>query len=1276
MTGDIDLNGNNLIEVEDIYIRDRIYHDGDTNTYIQFHSADQWRVVTGATERLEVNNSRVFTRGDLINNDSNNTLAFQVLGDQGLFDVFQNVTTWSNSTSHPILKWDFKSGVGDMMYMASGGNSAIADQMALVISDLHGFKVGRSGWDGTDADISSTNEFFRITTAGNVGIGTSSPDHLLHIGSTDNSLGGTAGDQLDNFRIQSDTANTDSLNFTTKRISTGTDWVTAAQRIQRKVDSTLMGYIQFGHHGSGTNTGLITFGEGNGEYVRIDGAGNVGIGNNNPAYKLEVEGDIKVGENGTLWFSDASNSIEKIVNNSGTLNMYADSDIHFFESDANVRRFTVNVNDGQLDLGNNLDTTTAQVHFDYHTDSWINGSNLGIGTTSPAEKLHVNGTILSTPVTYANNQDQPYLIAGTSGYTGATTNWNTFGFQHRIKSNSGGTPRITIDTVNGEAFCIENGGNIGIGTTSPSSKLDVNGNITGATLKLTGELNLIGSSDANKYIDCGIGTNALTIRKTTGGDAGHESMARFIGDGGVELYHNNVKKFETTSIGVTITDGSLNVENAVGNNIVLSTMVGNGNDSTFVFQKSRGGSGGPSQITGGDHLGQIVWKGYDTDSYNDAASITCISSSNTGDFDASLLVGAGGTSSVFSSSGLAVGGVLTTTGAVTIDVDDVANGALRINANQTTPVNDFYFAQEIVSTLSGSTTFTGDKEQGGIFMDINSTATGGGTSHEHRAYGMYIDLDVTGDADVAYGIYAESTATPTTGTVSNVAGIYGRAEDNGGDGAVSTVIGVRGEAYSDNSTSDINNMYGGYFRSINLADTGNVGAATGCYAEIEIPSGTGDHYGNSYVFRAEYDNNDSGVAQTNTTYLYYGNYAGTLPTTAFGIHIADDVKNYFGGNVGIGTNSPSAKLHTVGTRDYTGTTPSTSSYDNNFQSGTAYLSIGQSNGIPSIQGHGTGTAYHLVLAPNNGNVGVGTSGAPSAKLDVNGNIHGTKLAVGTASNPGSNVDICLGADNDTGFACPSDGVLEFWCNNAEVAQFTNTGINFYEAIDSNQSIKTSSTLIECGEGSGSVAMTINDGAGNANVTFNHAFMVPDVTGSSARIETSVDSTNAQMIFELKDSVTAGTSTGLTNIMTLDIGAASVTGSISATADITAYSSDRRLKENFRSIEDPIDKIKKLNGYIFDWNDKSAEVGFNPRRKKDEVGLIAQEVQDVIPQAVAPAPFDSELNHEGTELVSLSGENYLTVQYEKLVPLLVESIKEQQKQIDELRQEIKNIRGDK
>jgi len=55
LNGTLTLGANVINDVEDIYLRDRIYHDGDTDTYIQFHAADQWRVVTGGTERLEVN---------------------------------------------------------------------------------------------------------------------------------------------------------------------------------------------------------------------------------------------------------------------------------------------------------------------------------------------------------------------------------------------------------------------------------------------------------------------------------------------------------------------------------------------------------------------------------------------------------------------------------------------------------------------------------------------------------------------------------------------------------------------------------------------------------------------------------------------------------------------------------------------------------------------------------------------------------------------------------------------------------------------------------------------------------------------------------------------------------------------------------------------------------------------------------------------------------------------------------------------------------------------
>jgi hypothetical protein len=125
------------------------------------------------------------------------------------------------------------------------------------------------------------------------------------------------------------------------------------------------------------------------------------------------------------------------------------------------------------------------------------------------------------------------------------------------------------------------------------------------------------------------------------------------------------------------------------------------------------------------------------------------------------------------------------------------------------------------------------------------------------------------------------------------------------------------------------------------------------------------------------------------------------------------------------------------------------------------------------------------------------------------------------------------------------------------------------------------------------------------------------------------------------------------------------GAFTAVGNITAYSSDRRLKHNFKKIESAVDKVKSLNGYHFDWIDKVAELGFTPDRKENDIGLIAQEVEAVIPQAVAPAPFDKDPQTDGT-YKSKSGEDYITINYDKLVPLLVEAIKEQQVQIEQLK----------
>lgn len=109
------------------------------------------------------------------------------------------------------------------------------------------------------------------------------------------------------------------------------------------------------------------------------------------------------------------------------------------------------------------------------------------------------------------------------------------------------------------------------------------------------------------------------------------------------------------------------------------------------------------------------------------------------------------------------------------------------------------------------------------------------------------------------------------------------------------------------------------------------------------------------------------------------------------------------------------------------------------------------------------------------------------------------------------------------------------------------------------------------------------------------------------------------------------------------------GGIWAASDITAYYSDARLKTIKNNILNPLEKINTLNGVIYQPNEKAKELGFDTEQK---VGLIAQEVQKVLPEAVKPAPFD--LDEQGS---SKSGENYLTIQYEKLIPLLVEAIKQ-------------------
>jgi hypothetical protein len=138
--------------------------------------------------------------------------------------------------------------------------------------------------------------------------------------------------------------------------------------------------------------------------------------------------------------------------------------------------------------------------------------------------------------------------------------------------------------------------------------------------------------------------------------------------------------------------------------------------------------------------------------------------------------------------------------------------------------------------------------------------------------------------------------------------------------------------------------------------------------------------------------------------------------------------------------------------------------------------------------------------------------------------------------------------------------------------------------------------------------------------------------------------------------TAGGLTGTPNISvgTITSGALTVTGAITATTTITAYYSDDRLKTKTGNIQNALEKVLSLDGFHYHANETAVALGYDS--SKQEVGLSAQQVQAVLPEIVVPAPID---------------ETYLTIHYERMIPLLVEAIKEQQKQIEELKAKLGN-----
>jgi len=124
-------------------------------------------------------------------------------------------------------------------------------------------------------------------------------------------------------------------------------------------------------------------------------------------------------------------------------------------------------------------------------------------------------------------------------------------------------------------------------------------------------------------------------------------------------------------------------------------------------------------------------------------------------------------------------------------------------------------------------------------------------------------------------------------------------------------------------------------------------------------------------------------------------------------------------------------------------------------------------------------------------------------------------------------------------------------------------------------------------------------------------------------------------------------TGASNGLQLVAGVISMTGTytgdFSATGNITAYSSDARLKKDLEVIENAVDKLNQISGYTFYWDlEKCKKVGFTPNSPGPEHGVLAQEVINIAPDLVKQTAYNPE---------------YLTVQYDRLISVVIQAVKE-------------------
>jgi len=512
-------------------------------------------------------------------------------------------------------------------------------------------------------------------------------------------------------------------------------------------------------------------------------------------------------------------------------------------------------------------------------------------------------------------------------------------------------------------------------------------------------------------------------------------------------------------------------------------------------------------------------------------------------------------------------------------------------------------------------------------------------------------LDITDSAsDIAFLRSSNATTsnvyiTNTNATTGNTANLYLAPANNVAGSQISSIA-IEDFSVSANRTADLafsTRLNGTMSERLRIDSSGNVGIGTSSPSTPLDVVGSGKFQpavggGDALVTIAQTNSNayvhaglKINAGNTNPFYIYQ---SGSSNTLRFNYNSLSDAGGQMvitdGGNVGIGTTSPSTKLDVAGNvslANYSGTGENKTILA---QNDYGQMAAGIRSGIPYVGSISpldfalyTGNS-EKVRIDSSGNVGIGTS-SPSVKTHIydastdavlyidSGNANGSHarfLASGSVKHfVGSGGGFSLGDVDDFGIRSFDNILFATGNSSTEKMRIDSSG----GLLIGKTSGGSTNTGCEFG-GSGTGGLAFNLTSTNECFTYNNN----NSSGATYLIDFRQNNASKGQI------------------------------QVSSTSTTYATSSDYRLKENIQPLENGLQRLNELNPVQFDWKEDGTS----------SEGFIAHEVQEIFPDAVS---------HEK------DGEQMQSMDYGRITPLLVKAIQEQQAQIETLKQEIQELK---